>query len=894
MKDQLRRFLPHIIVLVVFAAITATYFYPAFQGQSLKQSDVVSFRGMAQEISEFRRMFKEEPLWTNSMFSGMPAYQISVRYPNNIVKMVDGFFHLGLPTPASYLFLYLMGFYILLIAFRVKPTLAAIGSVAFAFSSYYFIILEAGHNTKAHAIAYMAPTLAGIVWAYRGRLLFGGAFAALFLALQLSANHVQITYYFGLMVLLFMVGIFVLALRKKELPLFAKATAVLACAAFLAVLSNANVLWNTYEYGKYTTRGATELTITPEGTSNAANTTGGLDRDYVTNWSYGIGETLTLLIPNARGGESGVMLTEDVQKSNPEFFNLGAKAYQEEGYLPYTYWGEQPYTSGPVYVGALVILLVILCMVFVEGPVKWAFMATVLLTVALSWGKNFMGLTDFFLDHVPGYNKFRAVTIILSITGLALPLLGFLFIKKLYDAPTVIAENGRKYAIAAGSLLLVLLALYVAPSSFLSFMSERDTDYFAAAVSGTQGNSSLRYMEMLREMRIETFKADAFRSLAFVVAGAALIWFFAKSKIKPVVFMVALGVLVIADMWPVAKRYINNEKDRGKFVQWELKEQSKSAYKASEADLTILEQESMRNPRTKDAIDHAVADFKSKAKERKTSRMDEDEINDVRFAALRFNTNYRVFSLLNPFNDGRVSYFHKSIGGYHGAKLQRYQELINFHIDRELRDIIATMQDAPTRETIALTLQNAHVLNMLNTKYIIFNDEAGPLPNSAALGSAWFVEQVTLVEDADEEITKLNGLQTRYEALVDKRFAEQLKGFTYQTDSTAVISVEEHLPNYVKYMYDSPVAQATIFSEIYYDAGWNAYLDGNPVPHFRANYVLRGMVVPAGSHTIEFKFEPETYTKAATASTAGGLVVLAFVLLALYQRFKQPEEEIDF
>jgi hypothetical protein len=894
MKDQLRRFLPHFIIVGLFVAISAIYYYPAFQGYALQQSDVVQFRGMAQEIIEYRRMYGQEPLWTNSMFSGMPATQISVQYPNNIVKMVDGLFTLGLPKPASYLFLYLMGFYILLIAFRVKPWLAAVGALAFAFSSYYFIILEAGHNTKAHAIAYMAPTLAGIIWAYRGRLLFGGAFAALFLALQISANHVQITYYFGIMVLFIMIAKLVQSFYQKELPRFAKATAILAGAAVIAVLANANVLWNTYEYGKYTTRGKSELTITPEGESNANIATGGLDRDYVTQWSYGIGETLSLLIPNARGGESGVMLTEDLRRDNPEFFNLGAKAYQEEGYLPYTYWGEQPYTSGPVYVGALVFLLFILCMVFVEGPVKWALFATAILTVALSWGKNFMGLTDFFLDHVPGYDKFRAVTIILAITELVLPLMGFIFLKKLFDKPEIVAGNGKKFLIASGSLAVVLLALLASPTTFLSFMSERDNDFFAAAVSGDNGTTYLRYLDMLREARIESFRADAMRSLFFVVAGSALIWFFAKGKLKAPAFLAVLAVLVLADMWPVANRYINNEKDRGKFVQWQPKDESKIAQKAAEADLTILEQEQLKNPRTKDAIEKAVADFKTINREQKNLRVSEDELNDVRFAALRFNTNYRVLTLLNPFNDGRVAYFHKSIGGYHGAKLQRYQELISFHIDREMRDIVGTMQNSPTRETIALTLQNTHVLNMLNTEYIIYNDEAGPLPNSANLGSAWFVEDVMVVDDADAEIKALEGLQTRYQAVVDKRYADQLKGFTYQSDSSAAIAVETHLPNYIKYIYDSSVAQAVIFSEIHYEKGWNAYLDGNEVPHFRANYALRGMIVPGGSHTIEFRFEPRIYAKAATVSTAAGLIIVAIVLYTLYLRFRQKEEEIDF
>jgi hypothetical protein len=894
MKNQLRRFLPHIVVVALFAAMSALYFMPAFQDYNLRQGDTINFRGMAQEIIEFRRMFGQEPLWTNSMFSGMPAYQISVQYPNNIVKMIDGLLSLGLPRPANYFFLYLLGFYILLVSFKVKPHLAAIGAAAFALSSYNLIILEAGHNTKAHAIAYMAPTLAGIIWAFRGRYLFGAAFAGLFLALQINANHVQITYYFGMLVALLALALLVQAVREKEITRFAKAATALAAAAALAVLSNANVLWNTYEYGKYTTRGKSELTITPTGESNSNIATGGLDRDYVTQWSYGRGETLTFLVPNARGGESGVMLTEDLRRTNPEFFNLGAKAYQETGYLPYTYWGEQPFTSGPVYFGAVICLLFLLCLLYVQGPLKWALLATTILTTMLSWGKNLMWLTDFFLDNIPGYDKFRAVTIILGVTSLTMPLMAFMFLKHLYDKPAALNQPITRFYIAAGGLIAILAALYITPGSFMDFMSERDTEFFATALSGNEAPTWQRLLEMVREGRMADFRADVSRSLLLVAAASALLWFYHKEKLKPVIFSAILGVLVIADMWPVAKRYLNNEKERGKYVQWQPVAETKSAHKATTADLTILEQESLRNPRTKDAIDSAVAAFRTDAKDRKGPKPTEDELNDVRFAALRFNTNYRVFSLLNPFNDARVAYFHKSIGGYHGAKLQRYQELISFHLDRELREIVATMQSYPTRETLAATLQSTHVLNMLNTKYIIFNNDAGPLPNSASLGSAWFVEELTQVKNADEEITRLSEINPRYEALVDKRFAYQLSGFTYRTDSAAAIAVEEHLPNLVRYIYDSSTPQAVIFSEIYYEDGWNAYIDGQSAPYFRANYVLRGMIVPEGAHTIEFRFEPETYAIAATTSTAAGLALSALVLLALYYRFRQKEEEIDF
>lgn len=891
MKELLRRFLPHIIAIVSFIILAAIYFYPAFDGYILKQGDITSFRGMAQEIWAFRRMFGEEPLWTNSMFGGMPAFQISTLYPNNIIGMLDAVVSLGLPRPANYLFLSLFGFYILLLSFRLKPVPAAIGAVAFALSTYFIIILEAGHNSKAHAIAYMAPALAGIVWAYRGKLFLGAGLAAFFLALQIGANHVQITYYFGILVLFYGIAKLVEAVRNKTVPYFAKASGTLLLAAALALLCNLNVLWNTYEYGKYTTRGTSELTINPDGTSAEDIQTAGLDRDYVTQWSYGIDESFSFLIPNAMGGASGALIDENTQKENPTLFNELAGGYQETGIFPNSYWGDQPFTSGDVYMGALIILLFLLGAFYVRGPVKWALIITAILTMALSWGKNLMGLTDFFLDYVPGYDKFRAVTIILAVTELVVPLLGFLFLKKLYESKEIVTENPKKYLAVTGALVGLLVVLLAIPDTFFDFYSAAEAAQLNALMAGEKASQTLVYADALKEMRISVFRSDAFRSLIFVVLGAGLVWLFAKSKIKEPVFFVVLAVLVIADLWPVDKRYLDNEKDRGRFVSWETKEDNRTAFQMTPADKFILDNEMARNPRVEDAVEKAVSDFRMEMKGQRTMRISEGEINDVRFGALRFNTDYRVLGLGNPFNDSRVSYFHKSIGGYHGAKLKRYQELIEFHIQREIQLINQELQGSPTQESVNARLQGSEVLNMLNTKYVIYNPQTGPIVNRAAHGSAWFVEEIVIAEDSDDEVMKLGDLSTRYEAVVDKRYSDQVSGFTYQEAPDAAIAVETHLPNYIKYIYDSPVPQATIFSEIFYDNGWNAYLDGEKVPYFRTNYVLRGMIVPAGSHVIEFKFEPKTYATASTVSTAAGLVLVVVLLLSIYLHFKKDEEE---
>jgi len=893
MKHPLvKRFLPHLIAVLSFLAISAIYFYPAFDGYKLNQGDVTNFRGMAQEIIEFRRMYGEDPLWTNSMFGGMPAYQISVQHSNDVIGIIDNVISLGLPRPASYLFLYLLGFYILMLSLRVKPALAAVGALAFAFSSYYFIILEAGHNTKAHAIGYMAPVLAGIIWAYRGKFLFGGAVAALFVALEIGANHVQITYYLGFLVL-FMVLVYAFrAVRQHKVKEFIKASVVLLIAAALGVTANLNNLWPTYEYGQYSIRGATELTITPDGNSNEANTTAGLDRDYVTQWSYGIQETLTLLVPNLMGGESGALINQNTQKENPQMYRDIAQGYQATQVFPNSYWGDQPFTSGPVYFGATVFLLFLLGLAFVRKRLKWALLATAILTIALAWGKNFMGLTDFFLDYVPGYDKFRAVTIVLSITGLVFPILGFLFLRQLMMKPEVISEKPKLFFGIAGGLSLILLALVVAPQAFFNFLSTQENEIFSSLSQGESGAAVLQYVSALQDARADLLVGDALRSLIFVLLTSAVIWFFAKGKLNEKLVLASLAILVVADLWPVAKRYVNNEKDRGRYIAWQPEEAAVTAYPVAGADEYILDREMKMNPRVGDAVNAAVTEFRAEAKKDVSRRASQAEIEDVKFAALRFSTDYRVLNLNGPFQESRTSYFHNSLGGYHGAKLKRIQELYDFHIANEINTLSTVLQGQPDVNSVDQAVKNMAVVNMLNTKYIIYNPEAPPFENEYAYGPAWFVEYIETAESADEEILALDELDLRTEAIVHSDFSDEVAGFTFQESADAAIAVEEHLPNYISYLYDSPVPQAVVFSEIYYPEGWNAYIDGESAEHFRANYTLRGMIIPEGSHKIEFKFEPATYETASLISTGSGLVVFFFFLFAVYRNFKTPEEDI--
>ncbi len=889
MRRIFQKFLPHFIVVTAFVAISAVYFYPAFQGYKLKQGDITHFRGMSQEIVEFRKMFDQEPLWTNSMFGGMPAYQISVLYPNDILGFVDHVITLWLPVPVKYLFLYMLGFYLLLLAFRLRPGLAAVGALAFAFSTYFIIILEAGHNSKAHAIGYLAPILAGLIWTYRGKLLSGASLTALAVALQVHANHVQITYYFGFLVLLYVLARLAAAFRQKTIPNFIKASAILLVAGVVGVLANSNILWNTYSYGKATTRGPSNLTIQPDGASNAHNTTAGLDRDYVTQWSYGIGETFSFLIPNANGGGSGALIDADTQKANPQLYNTLARGYQTTQVFPNTYWGDQPFTSGPVYVGALIVLLFVLGAFFVEGPIKWALVATAILTIMLSWGKNFMGLTDFFLDFIPGYNKFRAVTIILSITELVFPLLGFLFLRKLFKTPDFILAEKKKFLIISGAVAGLLVLFIAIPNTFFSFLSNNESNAFNSGMGGQSGAAILDYANALKAERMSLFRADVFRSLALVLIGVGLVWLYAKRKLKASVLIGVLALLILVDLWSVDKRYLNNEKDRGRYTQWELAEDAKSAFSASKADLAILQDESDANPRVNDAIQKAVKNFQSEAKKEGGLRPGSDEINDVKFAALRFNTDYRVLPLSGTFQDAKTAYFHKSIGGYHGAKLQRIQEVYDFQIASEIASIVSVLQNKPTVDKVNEALRSANLLNMLNTKYIIYNPEAPPMENPFRLGSAWFVEDIRKVNDADEDVVAIGNIDPKSEATITPEFADQVSGFSYQEAADAKIAVDTHLPNYIKYIYQSPVPQATIFSEIYYADGWNAYIDGKPADYFRTDYLLRGMIIPEGSHTIEFKFEPQEFATANMVSTIFSVAVLLLLVAGLW---KGREEEL--
>lgn len=807
-KIDFKKLTPHLIAIVIMVIITFAYFHPLLDGKKLFQSDITHWKGMSKEILDYRASTGKEALWTNSMFGGMPAYQISVKHTSNIIGFFDKIFTFSLPHPANLLFLYFIGFYILLISLRVNPWLAIGGALAFAFSSYSLIILEAGHNSKAHAIGYMAPVLAGILLTFRGKIYLGSILTALFLSLELKANHLQITYYLLLIVLLLGICVFIDSVRNKKINEFIKASGFLIVAAILAVATNITNLWSTWEYGKETIRGKTELTTEKE------NRTSGLDKDYATQWSYGIGETFTLLIPNAKGGASDALGNDEkaMKGIDPQVANSIAGQNH--------YWGDQPFTSGPVYVGAIIMFLFILGLFVTKGNTRWWLLAVVVLSIVLAWGKNFMPLTDFFLHYVPGYNKFRAVSMTLVMANLAIPLLAILGLQAILNNRDVLLRNKKPLWISLGITGGLTLLFYILPDTFFSFLSQGEIGAIEQQRQSLDSNQLQGFdlvVSNLKAARINVFKADALRSLLLVLAAAGLIYTWLYTKLNKGYFFAGFALLVIIDMIPVASRYLNKD-------DFQNRSMVANPYKPTEADQIIL----------KDT-----------------------------------DPNFRVYNLtVSTFQDASTSYFHKSIGGYHGAKLRRYQEIIDHHIVKN----------------------NMNVLNMLNTKYFIVPgaDKRPEIQiNFEALGNAWFVSEVKTVDNADQEINALTDFNPANTAVVDKRFSNLIAGFKPVIDSTATIKLTKYAPNKLNYTTQSNSDQLAVFSEIYYDKGWKAFIDNKPTPHFRVNYILRGMVVPAGNHTIEFRFEPSVYYTGNIISSVSSIIILLLAAVYIFLEFKK-------
>ena len=808
------------VAVVMFAVISFAYFYPAVtEDRILSQHDSVAGIGSGQEGKEYYERTGERTRWTNSIFGGMPTYQMAPSYDStDLLKVVENLYHLYLPTYVWYVFVMLLGFYILMRAFDFKVWMAALGAIVWAFSSYFFIIIAAGHIWKFITLAYIPPPIAGMVLCYRGKCLVGSLVTALFVALQISSNHVQMSYYFLFVMLFMAIAYGVQAFHEKALASYAKRTGVLVVAGLLGVCVNLSNLYHTYEYSKESMRGKSELVK-----ENSANQTdGGLERDYITQWSYGIGETFSLLVPNVKGGASVPLAANEkaMEKANPMYRSIYSQLGQ--------YWGEQPGTSGPVYVGAFVMFLFVLGLFIVKTPMKWALLAATLLSFLLSWGKNLMGFTDFFIDYVPMYNKFRAVSSILVIAEFTIPLLAMLALKEVVNRPQLLLERKKDFLISFALTGGLALLFAVAPKLFFSsYVSTMEMN----ALRSIPTDQLVPLLANLEEVRMSLFTSDAWRSFFIVLIGTGLVWGYGMGKLKRHVLVGALVVLCLVDMWDVNKRYLYDDQFVDKQVQTE-------GFKQSETDKFILQDDAL---------------------------------------------NYRVLNLAsNTFNENNTAYWHKSVGGYHAAKLRRYQEMIEEHISEEMNVLFKAVADAGG-EMGQLAASEFPVLNMLNTRYFIFplqNGQTVPLENPFALGNAWFVDEVKYVGNANEEIEAIHDLNPRQMAVVDKKFEEMIQPIP--SDSTASIKLLAYEPNYLKYEVNSEKGGTVVFSEIYYP-GWQSTVDGEKVSHGRANYIFRAMNVPSGKHVIEFKFDPDSLhiTENIAFTVLGVLVLLALIVLFL-------------
>ncbi len=827
----LKQYLPDALVVILFAVISFAYFFPAdIEGRILYRHDSSAGVGAGQESKAYYERTGERTRWTNGLFSGMPTYQTSPSYNStNALGKVINAYHLWLPENVWYVFVYLLGFYLLLRAFDFRQWMAALGAVIWAFSSYFFIIIAAGHIWKVWALAYLPPMIAGIVLAYRGKYLWGLIVTALFTAFEINANHVQMTYYYLFIILFMVIAWFVEAVRKNQIRHFLKASAVCIVGALIGVCLNLSNLYHTWQYSQESMRGKSELVK-----KNSANqTSSGLERDYITQWSYGIGETWTLLVPNAKGGASVPLSMSKTAMEHAD--NQFVDIYQQLG----QYWGEQPGTSGPVYVGAFVLMLFVLGLFIVKGPMKWALLAATILSILLSWGKNFMGLTDFFIDYVPMYAKFRTVASILVIAEFTIPLLAMLALKKLLDEPEQMKARmkyvGISFLLSGGIAMLFSLM----PSAFFgSFISSGEMN---ALRNGLPPEYLAPLVANLTEMRQAVFTADCLRSFYIILVGTGILLSVAFGKLKKEYAVGIILVLCLVDMWTVNKRYLNNDM----FVN---KSEREAPQPKTNTDEFILQ----------DTSDQG---------------------------------NYRVLNLAsNTFNENETSYYHKSIGGYHAAKLRRYQELIDAYLSPEMQQMMPAIAEAAGDMTKVNGDSIFPVMNMLNMRYVIMPLQGGetvPIKNPYAYGNAWFVDQVQYVNNANEELETVGKLELRHQAVADKKFSEQL-GEAKEQDGTSVVTLTAYEPNHLSYDVQSGKGGVIVFSEIYYP-GWTATVDGKDTELGRVDYVLRALQVSPGSHKVELMFYPKSINTTETIAYMAYVALLLLILFMVYLRWKKSK-----
>ena len=800
-----KKLLPYIIAIAIFIFASLTYFYPVLKGQKIAQSDITQFRGMVKEINNFRADKNTEPYWTGASFSGMPAYQISAYYPNDFVRLIDRTLRF-LPRPADYTFLYFLSFFVLMLALKIEWRLAILGALSFGFSTYLIIIFGAGHNAKAHAIAYMPLVLAGVLWVFQKRYILGFLVTGFGLALEIYTNHPQMTYYLGFCLLILGVVEFINAIKEKLLPVFIKQSVVIIAAVLLGIGANSSRLMAMKEYGDYSTRGKSELTITPDGSVKEAAV--GLDKAYITEYSYAKLETFNLFIPRFMGGGTVEKLENSSELYKVIETKLGKKGADYFTDQALTYWGDQTIVEAPAYIGAVIFFLFFLGLFLVKGRLKQWLLAATVFSVLLSWGRNFEGLTNFFIDYVPLYNKFRAVSSIQVIAELCVPILGVLALKEFFSLKISSEEKIKalkKSLYAFGGLIFIGFLL---AHSFSTFEGIRDTTY----LNIEKEYNIIGVLDAVIADRKAMLLIDVLRSLFLMLLTAGVLWMFLKSKLKQGIAILIIAVFVLFDLVSVDKKYVNKD-------DFKSSRKIEKPFIASNADKLILQDK----------------------------------------------THFRVGNFsVNPMNDGSTSYFHQSIGGYHAAKMMRYQELFEYQIAKN----------------------NMQVLNMLNTKYFIVDNDKGEKQaqqNPDANGNAWFVENVKVVNSANSELQILDSLNTKVSAVIDKSKLLDNVNFNFEKDSTATIKLINYDVTELTYRTKTEKEQFVVFSEIYYKDGWNAYIDGKLTNHFRVNYVLRGMKIPAGEHEIEYKFEPKVIQLGGMISLFSYIsIILVFVVWFFY------------
>lgn len=819
---------PHLLILLLFIGISFIYCLPVLQGKALLGHDLESWMYMAKEALDFNARGGEQTFWTNSMFGGMPTYQITPPIRTyNIVNYLSSLW-IWMPSPVVNIFLYLVGAYILLLCFKFNKWMAFIGALALSFVSYNLIILAAGHVTKAATIAFCMPLLGGVYLLFRGNKWAGMLLTALFLAWAINANHLQILYYTLYVVLIFGLVELIYAYKNKEIKKFLASAGLGCIALLLAIGLNAPMLMTTYQYSKATMRGESNGLTGKDGQVAGH----GLDKDYITNWSYGVDESFTLLIPDFKGGASGGTLSEK-SKTAEALKQMGVpnvKKTMKEFQLP-LYWGTQPFTSGPVYLGAVLCLLFVLGIFLIDKRTKWWLLSVIVLTLMLSWGRNFMPLTDFFIDYIPLYNKFRTVSMILVMTCLCMTLVGMLGLRVFLNPASDKEKNKKalKYAFyITGGLCLLFLVL---PSLSGHFMAAGDSQF-----AGNYGFLK----QTLPADREALLRGDAFRSLVFIALTTGVLWLYLKSRLQLKYLYAGLAVLILVDLWVVDKRYLND-------TNFASKKNEKQLVQPSEADRFILQDKSY----------------------------------------------YRVLDAsVNIFNDSRPAYFHKNIGGYHAAKLSRYQELIDYHLQHEIQELMAGLAKVDTEEQLQALMSRMEVLNMLNMKYLIYNPKVQPILNPEANGGAWFIDSYRLAENADEEMGLLGEIDTKRELVADRRYVADLPAIAGR-DTTATITVKSYAPNRLVYEVNTATDQIAVFSEIYYADGWNAYVNGEKVPYFRANYLLRAMPLKAGNYEVEFRFEPQVVAVSKTLSIIASVLFLVLAAFVIYKEYKKKNVAVQ-